>query len=145
YLPTYGKLQPIASAVTPAPGTYSVVFDTVTKPLAGPFTFRYWINDRSPPVARLLTPSVSSNGKVAVAVADGGSGVDPGTISATIDGARVSAPFAAGRVSIPLGGLARGPHKLVLQVSDYQEEKNSESVAGVLPNTRVYRASFTVR
>jgi len=29
--------------------------------------------------------------------------------------------------------------------SDLQETKNMESFGGVLPNTRVYRASFTVR
>jgi hypothetical protein len=30
-------------------------------------------------------------------------------------------------------------------VSDYQETKNMESYGAVLPNTRVYRASFTVK
>jgi hypothetical protein len=88
---------------------------------------------------------VASNGTIAVAVADGGSGVDPTTILATIDGAKARASYSPGRVSLPVGGLARGPHKLVLQVSDYQEEKNSESVPRVLPNTRTLRATFTVR
>ena len=40
--------------------------------------------------------------------------------------------------------LAPGRHRLVLQVSDYQEDKNSETVPRVLPNTRFYSATFTV-
>jgi hypothetical protein len=33
---------------------------------------------------------------------------------------------------------------LRLQVSDYQETRNIENVAAILPNTRVLRAAFTV-
>jgi hypothetical protein len=40
--------------------------------------------------------------------------------------------------------LSPGRHRLSLRVSDYQEEKNSESVPGVLPNTRFYSVGFTV-
>jgi hypothetical protein len=32
---------------------------------------------------------------------------------------------------------------LALSVGDYQETKNTEDIAGVRPNTRAIRASFT--
>ena len=51
-----------------------------------------------------------------------------------------------GRAKVLLDGhLKRGRHKLVFQVSDFQEMKNSESTAGFLPNTTDLRAMFTVR
>ena len=65
--------------------------------------------------------------------------------------ARVKAPGAAlflvpaGRVAIPLSGLRLGTHALVFRAADFQETKNMEDVGPVLPNTRVFRARFTVR
>jgi hypothetical protein len=41
--------------------------------------------------------------------------------------------------------LAKGTHKLVFQVSDYQEDKNMEDVARILPNTAVLRTTVTIR
>jgi hypothetical protein len=38
-----------------------------------------------------------------------------------------------------------GTHRLVFQISDFQELKNSENTAGFLPNTRVLRTTFRVR
>ncbi len=61
-----------------------------------------------------------------------------------MDGLRASVTYGAGQISIRFSGFTPGKHRLVLQVSDYQEKKNSESVAGVLPNTRVLRTSFSV-
>ena len=147
YLETFGRLEPVAGAIAPAPGAYDIVFDTPSPRQAGPFTFRFWIDDRTPPAARLLTRSTPVNGTLVVAVSDVGAGVDPSSIRATLDGETADATYSvsAGRVTVPLGGsLGPGRHRLVLQVSDYQEAKNMENVAGILPNTRFLRATFTV-
>jgi hypothetical protein len=37
-----------------------------------------------------------------------------------------------------------GRHRLQLQISDYQEEKNMESFGPILPNTRTLAATFNV-
>jgi hypothetical protein len=39
----------------------------------------------------------------------------------------------------------KGRHNLVLAVADYQETKNTEDVAKILPNTATLRAAVTVR
>ena len=70
---------------------------------------------------------------------------DPSSIQARVDGTGRSFSYARGSVTIPLAGLASGRHTVELAVADYQESKNMESFRGVLPNTRVFRASFTVR
>ncbi len=49
----------------------------------------------------------------------------------------------ANRATVRLGPLARGRHTLVFTASDYQEAKNMEDVAAILPNTRVLRTTFT--
>jgi subtilisin family serine protease len=147
YLETFGRPQPIVAAVYPARGTYDVVFDTPSSNRAGPFTFRFWLNDTKPPSARLTTPRAKRGTRLLVALSDTGSGVDPATLSATIDG-HSAAVFYAGkarRAVVSLrANLSPGRHRLSLRVSDYQEEKNSESVPGVLPNTRFYGVGFTV-
>ena len=48
-----------AGVLSPLPGEYAVVFDSAARTGAGPFTFRYWVNDVLPPVLRLRTPSVA--------------------------------------------------------------------------------------
>jgi hypothetical protein len=50
-----------------------------------------------------------------------------------------------GLVQLRVPALARGRHRLVFTVSDYQESKNNENGATVLPNTRHFTATFTVR
>jgi hypothetical protein len=50
-----------------------------------------------------------------------------------------------GLVQVRLPALARGRHTLVFAVSDYQESKNNENAATVLPNTRHFTATFTSR
>jgi hypothetical protein len=144
YLFTFGNAAPISAAIRPVPGAYDIVFDSVDPTTAGAFTFRFWIDDVTPPAARLLTPRARAGTRLQIAVTDAGSGVDPRTIKATVDGVDISAPYARGRVTIPLRALARGRHRLVLRVSDYQEAKNMENVPLILPNTRVLRATFVV-
>jgi subtilisin family serine protease len=145
YLETTGDLEPIAGAILPAPGIYDVVFDTSSAASAGPFKFRFWVNDVTPPSIRLLTPVVKPLATIDLAAADAGSGVDPKSLEASIDGKSVHVVFARGRIQIPVSGAARGRHSLVLHASDYQEAKNMEDVLKILPNTLVFRASFRVK
>jgi subtilisin family serine protease len=146
YRNTYGGKRPTVAVIRPSAGAYDIVFDTPSRARAGRFTFRVWVDDTTPPRARLLTPSVAPSGTLVVSVADGGSGVDPSSIVAAVDGHNVTTHFSAGRVKVPLAGaFSAGTHHLVVTVSDYQETKNSESVLGILPNTRTLRATFRVR
>jgi hypothetical protein len=48
-------------------------------------------------------------------------------------------------VRIPLDGVRRGRHALRVQLSDYQESRNMENVARILPNTRVLQTTIVVR
>jgi hypothetical protein len=113
--------------------------------LPGAFTFRFWIDDVAPPAVRLLTRAVKPGGDVKLAVTDAASGVDPSSLVASIDGKAASAVYAQGRVAIPMPAALRGRHRIVLGVSDFQELKNMENVPRILPNTRVFRATVTIR
>ena len=53
YLPAFGTPMPVAGAVLPAPGDYDIVFDSGTRRGRGPFTFRFWIGDTTPPRLKL--------------------------------------------------------------------------------------------
>ena len=144
YQPSFGQPEPVAAVIAPASRAYDVVFDTRSRKTAGPFTFRLWINDVTPPVVKLLTPTVGSTGRLQLSVRDSGSGVDPSSLSASIDGTKVPLTYASGTVTVVVGGLLGGRHTIELTVSDYQETKNMETFGGVLPNTRDFRASFTL-
>ena len=124
--------------VLPAAGTYDAVFDTRSAADAGPFTFHYWVNDVIPPRLRL----VPSRGSIVVRATDAGSGVDPSSIVATLGGKPVKVRYASGVIRI---AAAKGRHALVLSVADYQETKNMEDVAKILPNTATLRATVRVR
>jgi subtilisin family serine protease len=145
YLQGFRRAVPAAAALAPLPGDYAVVFDSADRAGAGRFTFRFWVNDVKPPTLRLRTRSVRSGAALRVAARDVGSGVYPGSITARIDGENVSTFFRGGVVRIGTSGFGAGRHRLVLRVSDYQETKNTENVARILPNTRELRATFTVR
>ena len=129
----------------PAPGTYAVVFDSPTRAGAGAFRFRLWIGDTTPPSTKLTTRSVRVDLPLRVRVRDAGAGVDAGSIEATIDGRSVTARLVGDEVRIRTIGIAPGTHRLRLSVADYQETRNMENVARILPNTRVVNASVTVR
>jgi subtilisin family serine protease len=144
YLDSYYKARPVAGAIRPRAGSYDVVFDTPVGTTPGAFTFRFWVDDVTPPSVRLLTSTVKAHRSLELTVADAGSGVDPASLLASIDGKPVSLSYARGRVLIGLVRTGRGRHRLVLQAADYQELKNMENVPQILPNTRVYRAAFRV-
>ena len=143
YRSSYGEERLVVAANRPSRGAYDVVFDTRSRRNAGTFSFRLWINDTTPPRVRLLTPVTRSS--LVLAVADGGSGVDPQSIRARIDGVNVAVAYSADRVTVEGGRFERGRHRIVLTASDFQETKNSESVVGILPNTTVFSAWFRVR
>jgi hypothetical protein len=143
YRESLGRTVPIAGAILPGRGTYNLVFDSTSRAGAGKFTFRFWINDVKPPTVKLLG---YSGGVVRLAVSDRGSGVDAGSIVAAIDGSAnvANATYSKGVVSVRTGSLAGGKHTIELVVSDYQEAKNMEDVLRILPNTRDFRAGFSV-
>jgi subtilisin family serine protease len=138
YRTQYGAPIRVAGAVLPAAGTYDLVFDTRSATAAGPFTFRWWVNDVTPPRLRL----VSTRGSIVVSATDAGSGVDPGSIEARLDGRTAAAAFARGLITVRAG---KGRHTLTLRVADYQETKNMEDVAPILPNTATFKRTVTVR
>jgi hypothetical protein len=140
-------LIPAVGVFRPAPGTYDLVFDTAARRAAGAFTFRFWVNDTSPPAVRLLTRTVAPGKPLLLSVRDRGSGVDPSTLLAVVDGGfrQVVWDKAHNLVGVRLPGLGHGSHKLVFTVSDYQEAKNNENGGVTLPNTRRLTATFSVR
>jgi len=145
YLESYRSSVLAAGALSPAPGDYAVVFDSAARAGAGSFTFRYWVNDVIPPKLGVRSRTVGQGRSVQVAASDSGSGVYPDSILATIDGNPVPASFRRGVVSISTSGFAPGRHRLRLRVSDYQESKNTENVARILPNTRTLTTTIRIR
>ena len=134
-----------AGTLSPVPGDYAVVFDSAGRAGAGSFTFRFWVNDVAPPVLRVRARTVARGDPLVVRATDAGSGVYPDSIRASIDGSRVSVRLRRGVIAFPTGGLVSGTHRLRLRVSDYQEAKNTENVARILPNTRTIAVTFRVR
>jgi hypothetical protein len=142
YRDSFGSATPVVAAILPGRGTYDVVFDSVSSATAGRFTFRFWINDVSPPTVKLRG---YSKGFVTLTVTDAGSGVDPHSMSASVDGVKHNVTFNGGVASIASGTLVRGNHNVSLIVSDYQESKNMEDVARILPNTRFFSGTLKLR
>ena len=124
---------------------YEFVFDSATRAGAGRFAFRFWVNDVTPPTLRVATRVVRAGAPLRVLATDAGSGVYSPSIVATVDGDPRSASFRRDVLSVSTSGLAPGTHRLRLRVSDYQETKNTENVARILPNTRTLTATFRVR
>ena len=137
--------SPSSAANLPARGLYDVVFDSPTAAGAGAFSFRFWLDDKAPPRVRLLTARAGSNGTVVLSVTDAGSGIDPSSLHATIDGAERPVSLVRGRLRLAVGGLRPGRHTVALRASDFQEAKNDENVSAILPNTSRFTATFTVR
>ena len=130
---------------SPLPGDYDIVFDTLSASSAGPFTFRFWIGDTTPPRLKLLS---ARGGIVRVSARDAGaghrSGPDPALRrrASAVDALRRATradrrPRAASSRAVATGSR--------LVVSDYQELKNMENVRRILPNTAQLRTAFFVR
>jgi subtilisin family serine protease len=144
YLRTFGDPVLASGVILPAAGAYDVVFDSLSAARAGRFSFRFWINDSTPPAAALRTPRVRQGSPLVVATTDRGSGVDRSSLVVRIDGEEHGARFVSGAVQIPTSGMRNGRHALRLQISDYQESRNMENVGAILPNTRVLTTTFVV-
>ncbi len=145
YQSGFGTPRPVAGAIRPSAGAYDVVFDTPAGTVPGAFTFRFWSNDVTPPAVRLLARVVKPGATLLLGVSDTGSGVDDSSIGVFIDGRGVRTLYDRGRVSILIPPTLRGTHRIEVMVSDYQELKNMENVPKILPNTRVFATTFTVR
>jgi len=142
----YGRPEPVVGAVLPEQGTYSIVFDTPKGARPGPFTFRFWIDDTTPPAATLPTRVVRTGQPLRVPITDKGAGVDPTSIQVAVDGKQLGHDFAAGVLTVPTQRLAAGSHRLKVVVADYQETRNMEDVLdGATPNTRTFTTTFVVR
>src|SRR5579864_5741803 len=142
----FGTPEPVVGAVLPTPGIYDFVFDTPTGAQPGAFTFRFWINDTTPPSAKLLTRVVTPTDPLKLSVTDSGAGVDPVSIAISVDGVLATSHYRDGVLTVPPERLSPGTHRLRLSVADYQETKNMEDVLdGATPNTRVYKTTFVVR
>ena len=97
------------------------------------------MNDVTPPRLRFD----STRGSIVVAATDTGSGVDPASIVG--DARRQAGARARSARRRSASAAAKGRHRLVLTVADYQETKNMEDVAKILPNTATLRVTVTVR
>jgi subtilisin family serine protease len=141
YRRTAGDPRLVAGAVLPGPGAYDIVLETTGKARPGPFTIRWWLSDTTPPKLRLLP---MQGDDVAITATDSGSGVDPSSITAFVDGSATPATWKDGTFHIR---VTPGRHQLVVRVSDYQETKNMEDVlpngqgTSVTPNTATLRAT----
>ena len=143
YLPSFQEAVLAAGALEPLRGAYDVVFDGAR---AGSFTFRFWVDDTTPPSVTLAGRSIVRRAPLVLRITDSGSGVYARSLAVEVDGKEWPAKLARdGTVRLATGGLARRRHKLVVRVSDVQESRNMENVAAILPNTRVLRTTFTVR
>jgi subtilisin family serine protease len=136
----YGRIVPVVGAVLPAARAYDLVFDTPAGAKAGKFTFRFWVNDTTPPTIRALK---SIGRTIRLAVTDKGAGVDPASVLVKVDGTVRRHTFVRGILTIR--NVAPGKHSVVLAASDYQEAKNMENVGPILPNTRTFSKSVVVR
>ncbi len=145
YLAEFGDPVLAAGAVLPLAGSYDVVFDSPTPAGAGSYTFRFWVDDTRPPTATLTQARIKRGAPLVARVADSGSGIDPKTIKATIDGVMRSVRLGSGTVRTETTGVRRGLHRFRLQLSDYQESRNMENVAPILPNTRVLTSTIVIR
>ena len=136
----YGRVVPSVGAILPKPGPYDVVFDTPAGTKPGAFTFRFWINDSTPPRVRLLR---QLPGTIRLGISDAGAGVDPGSIGLNVDG-RIGYDYSFARGILTIKGVRSGAHKVALTVADFEEPKNMEDVGPVLPNTRHFTARVSV-
>jgi hypothetical protein len=88
--------------------------------VGGTLPFRFWKKRHH---AAEDQGRLGEHGLVVVAIADGGAGVDPRSISATVDGHTARTHFANGKLTFR---AEPGSREIVVTASDYQELKNME-------------------
>ena len=145
YLAQFGNPVLAAARSGRWPGATTSSSTAPPPPAPERFTFRFWVNDTRPPSLKLTQARVRRNLPLVVRASDLGSGIDATTIKATIDGRPCQTTLAEGNLRIRTIGVKPGKHRLRLQVSDYQESRNMENVAAILPNTRVLSAAIVLR
>ncbi|MGI8974327.1 MAG: hypothetical protein ACR2HI_09150, partial [Gaiella sp.] len=144
YLTTFGDPTPVAGAIRPLPGTYDIVFDSPTPAGAGAFTFRFWIDDVTPPSVRLVTRTVRRGTPLRFRIGDAGAGIDPKSVSLRSGTHSLAVRIRGAELIVPTGTLTAGTKRLRVQLSDYQETRNMENVPRILPNTRVVTVAVRV-
>jgi subtilisin family serine protease len=141
YRSSNGRHRLVSGVLLPAPGLYDIVFDTPRRGRPGRFSFRFWQGDTTPPSVRVLGVRGRA---LELRVTDRGSGVDPTALSVKVDGEERAVSYASGLARVSVAGLGRGRHTVTVSAADYQEVKNNENVAGILPNTRKLQRTFLV-
>jgi hypothetical protein len=144
YVTDFGSPVPAAGAIRPSAGTYYVVFDSPNAAGAGAYRFRFWVDDAKPPAAAIVSRKIRRGDPIRVTVSDGGAGIDVSSIEARLDGREARAPLVGREIHVATGSLAPGRHRLRLALSDFQETRNNENVARILPNTRIVSATVTI-
>ena len=146
YTRNFQGREPVVGATSPAAGEYDVVFDSVTA-RGGTYTFRFWVNDTTRPRLRLLTRIARRGGRVVISAVDRGSGVNPRSIRVVVGGTVRPTRYDARRrlIIATLRGVRPGRKVVLAEVADYQESKNQENVARILPNTGRLRALVVIR
>jgi hypothetical protein len=119
----------------------------------GSYLLNSWVNDLTPPAARILTTRVTAGRPLIVAeAADAQSGVDPLSLTINYDHALIGASAydpPSGLVVFGIPGAApalkAGKTALIFQASDYQEDKNINTIGNqLMPNTAFVEKKLTI-
>jgi subtilisin family serine protease len=148
YLDRYGDRVPVSGMLLPEAGRYYISVETRPGSRPGTYRLRTWADDTSPPTVQIRSHVLyGTKPRLRLVVRDGQSGFDPASLSVTVDGNQAGhASISGANVSVELGHLSPGRHRVRISAADYQELKNTENAdQRPLPNTRVIRASITVR
>ena len=148
YLERYGDRVPVSGLLLPKAGRYFVSVETKPGSKPGRYRLRTWADDATPPSIQIRSRVVyGSSPRLRLRIRDSQSGFDPGSLSVTVDGGQAGHVDVNGsNVTVDLGPLTPGTHRVRIKAADYQELKNSENAdQQPLPNTRVVSASITVR
>ncbi|HUJ92148.1 MAG TPA: S8 family serine peptidase [Gaiellaceae bacterium] len=156
----YDYLDPVgaAGASFPRQQTFYVAVDSGRdkfdgRQLGGRYVLRSWVNDVTPPTAKLLSTTVSAGRPtIVLRSTDGQSGVDPLSLTIGYKGILVGATSYdpdTGVAVFPLPetspALTPGTVSLRMESSDLQEAKNVDTVGtNIMPNTRMASASLRV-
>ena len=140
------RAEPVVGAVLPDPGTTSSSSTRRRHAKPGAFTFRFWVNDTSPPSIRRLARKDVIGRPHSLRRRRLGLRRRPARSFHARIGARiVRVRYANGVLFLRTSGLRPGKRTVTVRASDYQETKNMEDVGPVLPNTRVLHTTVTFR
>ncbi len=132
FLSRYQQPALVAGAIRPAAGTYDVVFDGPSRKAAGRFTFRFWVDDIKPPTLRLLRRTIATYSLLPVKATDGGSGIDPASVVARIDGRATPASYDSrtGQVLVLIGIRAGQAHAVAAGLRLPGDQEHGERLSG---------------